>query len=185
VVGRFLFRWRGVIGFAAFWVVLALGRPSVRTCLMGVPFLLTGLALRFWAMGFIGPEARAREIGASRLVTDGPYRWLRHPLYLGNFLLVAGMLMALRPVAWLALLAVVLFLMEYWLIGRAEERFLGEWRIANGELRTGAEGTGSVDGQPGFRLRRASAEWRTWVVVAVAWGLALARAVLRASAVRF
>jgi len=66
VVGRFLFRWRGVIGALAFGVVFWLARPTLGSCLLGVPFLVLGLAVRFWASGYIGIEGRVREIGGRR-----------------------------------------------------------------------------------------------------------------------
>jgi hypothetical protein len=122
VLGRFLFRWRGVIGFAAFGVVFWLARPTFGSCLLAIPIVLVGLATRFWASGYIGIEGRVREIGASRRIVSGPYRLLRHPLYVGNFLLVTGMLIALRPAVWVAVVVLAGFIGEYAMIVVAEER---------------------------------------------------------------
>ena len=124
MLGRFLFRRRGVIGLAAFGVVFWLARPTFGSCFAGVPFLLVGLALRFWASGYIGIEGRAREIGASRRIVSGPYPLLRHPLYIGNFMLVCGMLVALRPALWLAVVVLAGFCVEYAVIAVAEEKEL-------------------------------------------------------------
>jgi len=187
VLGRFLFRWRGVIGLAAFGVVFWLARSTFGSCVAGLPFVLAGLAVRFWASGYLGIEGRAREIGASRRVVNGPYRLFRHPLYIGNFLLVAGMLVALRPSTVVSVAVLVLFVVEYSLIVMAEERDLssrrgqkpearvqsadvqdGKGRIAKGEWR---EAIGE-----GFSSRRAMCEWRTWVATGVAFGLALLKA---------
>jgi hypothetical protein len=126
VLGRFLFRWRGVIGFVAFGVVFWLARPTFGSCLLGLPIVLVGLVTRFWASGYIGIEGRAREIGASRRLVSGPYRLLRHPLYIGNFMLVAGMLVALRPALWLGAVVLAGFIAEYSLIVAAEEAELAE-----------------------------------------------------------
>ena len=139
MLGRFLFRWRGVIGVLAFGVVFWLARPTLGSCLLGVPLLVAGLAVRFWASGYIGIEGRVREIGgrreergvrreeggtSRRRIVTGPYRILRHPLYIGNFMLVAGMLVALRPTAWLSVVVLAGFIVEYTLIVVAEERQL-------------------------------------------------------------
>jgi protein-S-isoprenylcysteine O-methyltransferase Ste14 len=159
-VGRFLFRWRGVIGGVAYLVVLVLGRPTVASCLQAVPFLAVALALRFWAMGFIGIAARASEVEVERRVTGGPYRLLRHPLYVGNLLLVLGVLAALRPALVPVLAVAVLFLVEYGLIIAAEEKSLAGVQRTSGRF------------SPGNALH----EWRTWLATAVAWGLALAKA---------
>ena len=184
MLGRFLFRWRGAIGFLAYVVVLWLARPTVATCLPGVPLLLAGLAVRFWASGYIGIEGRAREIGASRRITSGPYRLLRHPLYIGNSLLVCGMLVAMRPPPWLATAVLVGFAAEYTLIVAAEERDLAErrrqkaeGRMQNAEMRTGRQNPESIgEGPASFLLRRAMCEWRTWAVTGAGLGLALLKA---------
>jgi isoprenylcysteine carboxyl methyltransferase (ICMT) family protein YpbQ len=157
VLGRFLFRWRGVIGFVAFGVVFWLAQPAFGSCLLGLPIILAGLATRFWASGYIGIEGRAREIGASRRIATGPYRILRHPLYIGNFLLVAGMLISLRPAVWLAVAVLAGFVAEYVLIIAAEEKDLAcrriqnpESRIQNAEVRTSVKSPQSSVGNPEF-----------------------------------
>lgn len=165
--GRYLFRRRGLIGTAGFLVVFALGRPDATAALAGLPLLCIGLALRVWAMGYIGADARAGEVGARRYVGAGPYRWFRlgsrspagHPLYFGNFLLVTGFLVCLRPPVPAAFAVVLLFLLEYLVIARAEERFL---KRSFGD---------SASGDVRFELRRARPEWRTAVAVAVGYGL--------------
>lgn len=172
---RFLFRWRGLIGTAGFLVVFWVGRPTLGTCLLGLPLLLAGLGLRGWAMGYIGGAARVSEFGADVYIGAGPYRWFKlgrrsaagHPLYFGNLLLVLGTLVCLRPPVWLGLVIIGLFLFEYLAIARAEERFLG--RSFRGVVRRDIR----------FSFRRARPEWRTVAAVAVIYGLALWRALGR------
>ncbi len=198
MLGRFLFRWRSFIGFAAFGVVFWLARPTFGSCLLGLPLLFVGLATRFWASGYIGIEGRVREIGRRReergvrseeggpprrRIASGPYHVLRHPLYVGNFLLVVGMLVALRPAVWLGAVVLAGFIVEYGLIVAAEERDLADRRsqmldvrCQMSEVRDGDERM--ADGES-FSPGRAMCEWRTWVVTGVAWGLALAKALAR------
>jgi hypothetical protein len=201
VLGRFLFRWRGVIGFVAFGAVFWLARPAFRSCLRGVAFLIPGLAVRFWASGYIGIEGRVREIGARQRLASGPYRLLRHPLYIGNLLLVAGMLVALRPALWLGAVVLGGFIAEYTLIVVAEERDLRQkwtsgqvvkWSVRSPESTGEKQGTvpgsrtGPCEGTvPVFRQRpesfvfsRALVEWRTWVVTGVAIGLAMLKSLV-------
>ncbi len=203
MLGRFLFRWRGVIGVLAFGVVFWLARPTFGSCLLGIPFLLVGLAVRFWASGYIGIEGRAREIGARYRLASGPYRLIRHPLYIGNFLLVVGMLVALRPAVWLGAAVVAGFILEYALIISAEETDLAGRRSQKLEARSEtaevADGEGEAEGKSeaksqepkaktvadgerrealgdSFFVSRALCEWRTWVVTGVGWGLAMLKA---------
>ncbi|MEO0079794.1 MAG: isoprenylcysteine carboxylmethyltransferase family protein [candidate division WOR-3 bacterium] len=165
-MGRWLFRWRGVTGFVAYWVVFGFGRPDFGSCLSGLPLLLSGLALRFWAMGYLGQDARGKEIAANVVVRDGPYRWLSHPLYTGNFLLVVGIIGALRPHWPVALLTLAGFLVEYGLFARAEGAALASPELPVEKRR--------------FSLARARAEWPTWAVTGAAYGLAWAKALLLA-----
>jgi len=195
VLGRFLFRWRDVIGVLAFGVVFWLARPTFGSCFAGLPFLLAGLAIRFWASGYIGVEGRVREIGGQReergvrreeegtphrRIVTGPYRILRHPLYIGNFLLVVGMLVALRPAWWLMVVVLVGFIAEYGLIVAAEEKDLAgrriqssESRIQNAEVRT-ANGALSDRGRRGQGLeaggRSQKLEARSESAEQPAWG---------------
>lgn len=65
-----------------------------------VAALLAVLAssIRTWATAYLKPEVMvSMGFQTSRLVADGPYRYMRNPLYLGNILFAVGMgLMASR-----------------------------------------------------------------------------------------
>ena len=175
MLGKFLFRWRGVIGVLAFGAVLWLARPTFGTCMLGIPFLLAGLAIRFWASGYIGSEGRVSEIVARQRIAAGPYRLLRHPLYIGNFLLVLGMLLAARPALWLSAVVLAGFVVEYTFIAAAEQKQLAS-------LGSRASGVDSpepmVDDRRSFLLSRALVEWQTWLVTGAAWGLVVVRALV-------
>jgi len=67
---------------------LYFSRPSPQALLLGALVSMVGVLLRSWAAGFINKD---RE-----LATGGPYGLLRHPLYLGSFLLGAGLSIAGR-----------------------------------------------------------------------------------------
>src|SRR5881394_1747281 len=53
---------------------------------IGLPIALIGGFVRAYASGFI--------VKNQQLATDGPYRFVRHPLYSGNILLVVGFALA-------------------------------------------------------------------------------------------
>ena len=157
-LGRFLFRYRLVAGLLGFVLVALTGRPGPETLLNGLVLVLPGLLLRFWTAGYIGRESRNPEISATRLVVSGPYRYFRHPLYLGNFALVAGVVVGFHPPVWSALVVLFGYLLIYGLISRAEAEILA---LACPQTES-----------PGFSLREALAEWQTWLVTAVAFGFA-------------
>ncbi len=162
-IGRFLFRWRGVIGFLAFAVVYLFGKPTIKSCLTGLPLIFAGLILRFWAMGHIGAAARVRTVGVEEVVKSGPYRIFSHPIYAGNFLLVLAVLICLKPDLRLALGVVLGFLIEYGLIDRAEKQALQQSGLEPKSVR--------------FDRHRALSDLPTWVLMGLIYLLCLVRAV--------
>ena len=76
------------------------GASNLGAVLLGALVAVGGCALVAWASKHLGAELavaiEAREGG--RLVTTGPYARVRHPIYTGVFLIVAGVaLMAASP----------------------------------------------------------------------------------------
>ncbi len=86
---RWIFQLRGGIWTLLFLLILAYARPTLWSCLWGGAPLVAGQLLRFWAAGTIG-RYRGEQVGALRLVTWGPYAFVRNPLYLGNALIGLG-----------------------------------------------------------------------------------------------
>ena len=91
---------------------------------------LLAAALRTWATGYLRPEIVVDgTVHSSRLVADGPYRFVRNPLYLGNMLLaVAFAAMASRLGAVALVAGHALFLPR--LIAREEQALTAGHREA-------------------------------------------------------
>jgi protein-S-isoprenylcysteine O-methyltransferase Ste14 len=83
-----LARRRVPLGFGAAAIALILARPTWRTWLIGLAIALVGEGIRIWAAGHV---EKSREVTRS-----GPYRWTRHPLYVGSSLLALGVIIAAR-----------------------------------------------------------------------------------------
>jgi len=83
---QWLTRFRVGLGFALAAVVLLLAQPTWLTWQVGLVVALTGEALRVWAAGHL---EKSREV-----TTSGPYRYTRHPLYLGSTLIGIGLAIA-------------------------------------------------------------------------------------------
>jgi len=79
--------------------------PAWPFVLAGLALFLAGEALRLWCMRVLGVEwnARAAVHPELRVVASGPYRWIRHPNYLGVLLEFLGL--GLAAEAWITLLA--------------------------------------------------------------------------------
>ena len=72
---RFLARWRVFLGFVFAAICLWLATPTARSLALGSVISLIGELLRIWAAGHL---EKSKEVTRS-----GPYRFTRHPLYLG------------------------------------------------------------------------------------------------------
>jgi len=81
--------------------------------------LVVGSCTRAWSAVFIAGHKNAR------VVTEGPYSIVRHPLYLGNLLAFLGAGLLLQSFV-LSLALAVAFAITHWPAMRAEERHLTE-----------------------------------------------------------
>ncbi|HNX19257.1 MAG TPA: methyltransferase [Acidobacteriota bacterium] len=62
--------------------LLVLSKPTLVAVVVGAPIALLGEAVRCWAAGHLHKT--------EKLITSGPYRFTRNPLYLGRLLLLTG-----------------------------------------------------------------------------------------------
>ncbi len=74
----------------------------------GVALIAAGVGLRAWSIGTLGRffQYQIKVQPGHRVVTDGPYRYVRHPSYSGIALVLAGIALACDDV--LSLLAVAI-----------------------------------------------------------------------------
>jgi len=80
---HFLARWRVFLGFVFAVVVFWLARPTLVSLIIGAIVSVVGESIRLWAAGHL---EKSKEVTQS-----GPYRYTRHPLYLGSSLIGIGM----------------------------------------------------------------------------------------------
>ena len=86
------------LGFLVAAVALALARPTWNTWIAGLLIASVGEGIRIWAAGHL---QKSREVTRS-----GPYRWTRHPLYVGSSLMAAGLAIAAGSLVVAAIVAI-------------------------------------------------------------------------------
>lgn len=89
--------------------------------------MAAGEMLRMWSVAYTGRETRSLEIGATQLITCGPYACTRNPLYLGNMLMYSGAtVMANVWMPYFLIFICIYFGIQYYFIILEEERTLKE-----------------------------------------------------------
>lgn len=112
-----LARWRVTMGFVFAALVLWLATPTMQSLMIGAVAALAGEALRLWAAGHL---EKSKEVTQS-----GPYRYTRHPLYLGSTLIGIGMAAVANDLV-VALIVLVYLALTLTAAMRSEEAHLRE-----------------------------------------------------------
>jgi len=140
---RFLARRRVLIGFIAGLAAIVLSRPTRQTVLIGAVIALIGEAIRIWAAGHL---EKGREV-----TTTGPYRFTRHPLYLGSTVIGVGLAIASANLVVVTLVALYLAVTLSAAIATEEAHLTEKFGGAYPAYREGR----AASGQRRFSLARA------------------------------
>jgi protein-S-isoprenylcysteine O-methyltransferase Ste14 len=97
-------RFRQFIGVSFVILVSLAGKPKEPLFFFGVAVVILGITARMWASGHI----KKNKV----LATDGPYAYVRHPLYVGNIALGLGFCIA-SGLWWSLPLFIVIIILFY------------------------------------------------------------------------
>jgi protein-S-isoprenylcysteine O-methyltransferase Ste14 len=119
-------RSRQLVGIAFLILLTVLGKPWLfphELIVLGLVLAALGIVIRLWASGHV----KKNKV----LATDGPYAYVRHPLYVGNHLLMVGFCLA-SGLWWSFLVYLALSLYYYPHTIRHEDQklarlFPGQW----------------------------------------------------------
>ena len=158
---QWLARRRVALGFLAAVITVRLARPTWMTWCAGLAVAVVGEAVRIWAAGHL---EKSREVTRS-----GPYRWSRHPLYVGSTIMALGIVIAARSVIAAAIAAVYMTATLTAAI-RTEEAFLAR---AFGDAYDRYRDAGGEPMQRRFSLARALRNREYRAAAGLAAGFAL------------
>ncbi len=116
---------RIVIGFLFAGLFLIFSRPTHLAILLGLGVAVAGEALRTWASGYISK--------GKVLATQGPYSYVRNPLYLGSFIMGLGICLMGRSIIFMLAFLLIFSIVYSRLILKEEEkvgRIFGEEFLA-------------------------------------------------------
>jgi protein-S-isoprenylcysteine O-methyltransferase Ste14 len=94
-----------------------------RLLIAGEIVVLSGLAIRMWAVRHIGGISRTRAARLGPLTITGPYLLVRNPLYVGNLLIWIGFTLA-SQLLWMLPVGLAFFALQYGAVTRYEEAAL-------------------------------------------------------------
>jgi protein-S-isoprenylcysteine O-methyltransferase Ste14 len=113
------------------WLALEMSRAGLlrftyatpAVIVVGALFAAAGMVLRIWGAAYLGyGTVHHGEMLAGAVMADGPYRYVRNPLYLGGWFMLAAMAFVMPPTgALFAMTLLTIFLLRLIL---AEEAFL-------------------------------------------------------------
>lgn len=108
-----------------FWPMAWPGIRDVPAKAIGFGFILVGFGIALWALlTMLRGRAQVRpDREATVLITSGPFRSFRNPMYVGYALLLLGMSDTMQNI-WIAILVPVFVLAVTWLAILPEERHL-------------------------------------------------------------
>ncbi len=126
-LGEILFKTRGYLPVPFIIVALIWAEPNSILLITGVLMVISGELIRIWGVSYAGGATRTRNVGAKKLVTNGPFAFVRNPLYLGNMLMYNGVMVLSGSLLPYSLILMFIFsFVQYHFIVKLEEGKLSE-----------------------------------------------------------
>ena len=125
-IGEWFFKSRDYTPIPLIILLLVFCQATALTATLGLILIVFGELFRVYSVAFIGTVSRTRSHSTGqKLITSGPFSYMRNPLYVGNFGITAGVAL-FGGVIWIFVATVLLFAVQYYFIVRFEEDLLLE-----------------------------------------------------------
>ncbi len=115
--------WLVLAGLLAQHHLLPIEEASIAVVVLATLLALAAAVLRTWAAAYLGSGVvKDAALHGEQIVADGPYRYLRNPLYLGTELHVLALTILMPPGG--AVFALVAISLRFAVLIHAEEQYL-------------------------------------------------------------
>ena len=123
---NFYYLLRPILGTVVFIVIFIYGRPSFINFILSIPPVLIGEYIRVLAASSGKQWQRSYKLMREEVIDEGIYEMMRHPFYVGNFLIINGFLIFFGVLFFLYALIFLLSFLYFITLAKVEEKYLGE-----------------------------------------------------------
>ena len=125
-LGKILYKYRSYTPIPFLLVMIIFAIPNNTSIIIGLTIAVLGESIRLWGVSYFGSVSRATsQFVEASLITQGPFSYLRNPLYLGNIIIYFGLgIMSLALFPYLQIFALIYFTFQYYCIIFNEEEYL-------------------------------------------------------------
>ena len=127
-LGAQLYDWRGHSTVLFALLLMLFAQPTAASATIGTLLIVWGELLRLYSAAYLGLGTwnRSPLPESGHLERQGPYAFVRHPLYAGNLLILSGFAVY-SGVLWLAIVTVVALSFQYYCVARYEDSVLEDY----------------------------------------------------------
>jgi len=120
------FKYRSYTPLPFVLIMLLYNNSNVWGLIAGFAIAVVGEFIRLWGVSWAGSETRSTgNVGGTFLIVDGPFGYVRNPLYLGNILMYTGIgIMSFAIFPYLQIAGILFFSLQYYFIVSEEEKYL-------------------------------------------------------------
>lgn len=125
-LGELFFKYRDYTPLPLIALLIVFCQVSVASAVLGMLLVFGGELIRIYSVAFIGSISRTRKNRTGgKLIQEGPFGYVRNPLYVGNFFITMGVAV-FGGNLWVMAIAAVMFSVQYYYIVQYEENLLLE-----------------------------------------------------------
>lgn len=123
-IGEWFFRYRDYTPIPLIIILLIWCEPTVTSATLGLVSIFFGELFRIYSVSFIGSVSRTRsDSTGQKLIVQGPFAFVRNPLYVGNFFVSVGFAV-FSGVMWIVAITAIAFIIQYYFVVKYEESIL-------------------------------------------------------------